>query len=63
MLRFRRRRSLQKFAAVHAAVHASVTNHVNAERSLSSRPLFKSNRATALTKLRDPRAAHAAASP
>ena len=37
MLRFRRMRSLQKFAAVHA----SVSNHFNQERSLSSRPLFK----------------------
>ncbi len=37
MLRFRRMRSLQKFASVHA----SVTNHFNQERSLSGRPLFK----------------------
>ena len=41
MLRFRRMRSLQKFASVHA----SVTNHFNQERSLSSRPIFKANRA------------------
>lgn len=34
MLRFRRMRSLQLFASVHA----SVTNHFNADRSLSSRP-------------------------
>jgi hypothetical protein len=40
MFRFRRMRSLQKFASVHA----SVTNHFNSERSLSSRPLFKANR-------------------
>ena len=33
MLRFRRMRSLQKFASVHA----SVTNHFNTDRSLSSR--------------------------
>jgi putative transposase len=33
-LRFRRMRSLQNFASVHA----SVTNHFNSERSLSSRP-------------------------
>lgn len=45
MLRFRRMRSLQKFASVQA----SVTNHFNCERSLSSRPLFKANRAAALT--------------
>jgi putative transposase len=40
MLRFRRLRSLQKFASVHA----SVTNHFNQERSLSSRPLFNQER-------------------
>jgi putative transposase len=43
MRRFRRIRSLQRFAAVHA----SVTNHFNQERGLSSRPLFKANRAVA----------------
>jgi len=48
MLRFRRMRSLQKFASVHAAV----SNHFNAERSLSSRPLFKQNRAAALAEWR-----------
>ena len=48
MLRFRRMRSLQKFAAVHA----SVSNHFNQERSLSSRPLFKANRAAALAEWR-----------
>jgi putative transposase len=48
MLRFRRMRSLQKFASVHA----SVTNHFNNERSLSSRPLFKANRAAALAEWR-----------
>src|SRR6056297_3598203 len=48
MLRFRRMRSLQKFASVHA----SVTNHFNTERSLSSRSLFKANRAAALTEWR-----------
>ncbi|MGY6633175.1 MAG: IS6 family transposase [Alkalilacustris sp.] len=48
MLRFRRMRSLQKFASVHA----SVTNHFNTERSLSSRPLFKLNRAAALAEWR-----------
>src|SRR5690606_7063590 len=44
MLRFRSIRSLQKFASVHA----SVLSHFNQERSLSSRPLFKANRAAAL---------------
>jgi putative transposase len=46
MLRFRRMRSLQKLASVHA----SVANHFNSERSLSSRPLFKANRAAALAE-------------
>ena len=44
MLRFRRMSSLQKFAAVHAAVH----NLFNTERSLYSRANFKLNRAAAL---------------
>jgi putative transposase len=48
ILRFRRMRSLQKFASVHA----SVTNHFNTERSLSSRPLFKANRTAALAEWR-----------
>ena len=48
MLRFRRMRSLQKFASVHA----SVSNHFNQERSLSSRSIFKANRAAALAEWR-----------
>ncbi|WP_436644432.1 IS6 family transposase [Microbaculum sp. FT89] len=48
MLRFRRMRSLQTFAAVHA----SVSNHFNQERSLSSRKIFKLNRAAALEQWR-----------
>ena len=48
MLRFRRMRTLQKFASVHA----SVFNHFNQERSLSSRPIFKLNRAAALAEWR-----------
>ena len=48
MLRFRRLRSLQKFAAVHASVH----NLFNSERSLSSRQNFKLNRAAALAEWR-----------
>jgi putative transposase len=48
MLRFRRMRSLQKFAAVHASVY----NHFNHERSLSTRPNFKLNRAVALAEWR-----------
>lgn len=48
MLRFRRMRSLQKFASVHA----SVTNPFNQERSLTKRDHFKANRAAALTEWR-----------
>ncbi|MCV2869896.1 IS6 family transposase [Defluviimonas sp. WL0002] len=48
MLRFRRVRSLQKFAAVHA----SVTNHFNTNRNLTSRAIFKQNRAAALAEWR-----------
>ena len=48
MLRFRRMRSLQKFASVHA----SVSNHFNSERSLYSRANFKKNRAAALAEWR-----------
>ena len=48
MLRFRRIRSLQKFASVHA----SVCNHFNQERSLSKRNDFKLNRAAALDEWR-----------
>lgn len=46
MLRFRRMRSLQKLAAAHV----SVSNHFNQDRSLSSRPHFKANRAAALAE-------------
>ena len=45
MLRVRRMRSL-------ASVHASVPNHFNLERSLSSRRLFKLNRTAALFEWR-----------
>jgi len=45
---FRRMRSLQKFAAVHA----SVCNLFNSERSLSSRPNFELTRAAALAEWR-----------
>ncbi len=48
MLRFRRMRSLQTFAAVHSSVH----NHFNQEHSLSSRDVFKLNRAAALAEWR-----------
>ena len=48
MLRFRRMRTLQKFAAVHASVY----NHFNQELSLSSRANFKLNRTAALAEWR-----------
>ena len=48
MLRFRRMRTLQKSASVHASVH----NHFNQERSLSSRAVFKQTRAAALAEWR-----------
>jgi putative transposase len=48
MLRFRRIRTLQKFAAVHSSVHS----HFNQERSLYSRHNFKLNRAAALAEWR-----------
>ena len=48
MQRFRRMRSLQKFASVHA----SVFNLFNSERSLTTRSHFKLNRAAALAEWR-----------
>lgn len=48
MLRFRSKRSLQKFVAVHSSVH----NHFNQERHLSSRDNFKFNRTAALAEWR-----------
>ena len=48
MQRFRRMRSLQTFVAVHA----SVCNHFNSERSLYSRANFKLNRSAALAEWR-----------
>ena len=48
MQRFRRMRSLQKFASVHS----SVFNHFNQDRSLSSRDIFKLNRTAALSEWR-----------
>jgi len=58
MQRFRSMRSLQKFAAVHS----SVSNHFNHERSLSSRNHFKLNRTAALTEWRGLCAGEGAAS-
>jgi putative transposase len=48
MLRFRRMRSLQKFAAVHSSVH----NHFNLERHINDRNWFKENREIALAEWR-----------
>jgi putative transposase len=48
MQRFRSMRSLQKFTAVHSAVH----NHFNQERHLYPRANFKLNRAAALAEWR-----------
>ncbi len=48
MLRFRRMRTLQKFASVHASVH----NHFNLERSLTSREHYRANRVSALAEWR-----------
>ena len=48
MLRFRRIHSLQKFASVHS----SISNLFNTGRSLSSRPVYKLNRAAALAEWR-----------
>jgi putative transposase len=48
MLRFRRMRTLQKFASAHASVH----NHFNQERDLYSRQNFKLNHAAALAEWR-----------
>jgi putative transposase len=44
MLRFRRMKSLQKFASVHASIH----NHFNSERHLVDRQTYKTRRSTAL---------------
>ena len=46
MLRFRRMRSLPKFSAVHASIY----NLFNSERSLTSRSTFKLNRTAALAE-------------
>jgi putative transposase len=48
MLLFRRMKSLQKFASVHANVH----NHFNLERHLVDRKTFKERRSAALAQWR-----------
>ena len=49
MLRFRRMRSLQKFASMHSSVH----NHFNHQRNMETRTRFKQLRNTALLQWRD----------
>jgi putative transposase len=46
MLRFRRTKSLQKFASIHA----SISNHFNHERHLVDRETFKARRSAALAE-------------
>jgi putative transposase len=46
MLRFRRMKSLQKFASVHASLH----NHFNSERHLVNREPYKARRSVALAE-------------
>ncbi len=46
MARFRDVKALQKFAAVHASFH----NHLNQDRHLNHREIFKQNRAAALAE-------------
>ena len=48
MIRFRRMKTLQKFASVHAQVH----NHFNQERHLISRKIYKERRSAALAEWR-----------
>jgi len=48
MLRFRRIKTLQKFASVHGSVH----NHFNQERHLISREVYKERRSAALAEWR-----------
>ena len=46
MLRFRRMKTLQQFASVHASFH----NHFNQERHLVSRDIYKARRSAALAE-------------
>ena len=46
MLRFRRMKTLQKFASVHANIH----NHFNSERHLVDRQTYKAKRSAALAE-------------
>ena len=46
MNRFRRMHTLQKFSAVHASIH----NHFNQDRHLTSRTTYKDRRSAALAR-------------
>jgi putative transposase len=46
MLRFRRMKTLQKFASVHASLH----NHFNSERHLVNRSTYKERRSATLAE-------------
>ena len=48
MAKFRDVKTLQKFASVHASIH----NHLNHERHLNRRDIFKQNRSAALAEWR-----------
>ena len=48
MARFRDIKTLQKFASVHASIH----NHLNHQRHLNRRDIFKQARADALAEWR-----------
>jgi len=48
MNRFRRMHTLQKFSSVHASIH----NHFNQERHLTSRETYKDHRSAALAEWR-----------
>jgi putative transposase len=48
MLRFRRMKTLQKFASVHGSVH----NHFQQERHLVSREIYRERRSAALAEWR-----------
>ena len=48
MLRFRRMKTLQKFASIHA----NISNHFNRERHLVDRPTYKTLRSAALAEWR-----------
>ena len=49
MERFRRMKTLQKFAAVHGTVH----NHFSQERHYIGRDLYRERRSAALTEWRE----------